>query len=107
MDPKWVHMEAEGRPNGGLGAKPPEKRPLGPIGPYWALLALLDPFWTCCIDFLSDALCSSLRQGAAGDTDTCCDTRGRCNDMECPPGQAACLCTWQVAKKLETQEDPM
>ena len=31
MDPKWVHMEAEGRPNGGLGTKPPEKGPLGPI----------------------------------------------------------------------------
>ena len=38
MDPKWVHMEAEGQPNGGLGAKPPEKRALGP---YWASLALL------------------------------------------------------------------
>ena len=35
MHPKWVHMEAEGRPNGGLGAKPPEKGPLAPIGPYW------------------------------------------------------------------------
>ena len=43
MDPKWTHMEAEGRPNGGLGAKPLEKGPLGPIGPYWALLALLAP----------------------------------------------------------------
>ena len=29
-DPKWVHMEAEGRPNGGLGAKPPEEGPVGP-----------------------------------------------------------------------------
>ena len=31
--PPWAHrahMEAEGRPNGGLGAKPPEK------GPIWA-----------------------------------------------------------------------
>ena len=51
MDPKWVHMEAEGRPNGGLGANPPDKGPLGPIGPYWALLALLTllgpigPYW--------------------------------------------------------------
>ena len=60
MDPKWVHMEAEGRPNGGLGAKPPEKGalgpywalldPLGPIGrryggPYWALLDPIGPYW--------------------------------------------------------------
>ena len=42
MDPKWVHMEAEGGPNGGLGAKPPEKGPLGPIGPYQPLLAVRD-----------------------------------------------------------------
>ena len=35
MDPKWVHVEAEGRPNGGLGAKPPEK------GALWALLETL------------------------------------------------------------------
>ena len=38
MDPNRVHMEGEGRPNGGLGAKHPEK---GPFGPYWTLLALL------------------------------------------------------------------
>ena len=40
--PFRVHMEAEGRPNGGLGAKPPEKGPLGPIGPYWPC------FWLLC-----------------------------------------------------------
>ena len=33
-------MEAEGRPNGDLGARPPEKGPLGPMG---SLLALLPP----------------------------------------------------------------
>ena len=33
-----VHMEAEGRPNGGLGAKPPEEEPLGPKGSYCPLL---------------------------------------------------------------------
>ena len=43
MDPNRVHMEAEGRPNGGLGAKPPEKGPLGPIGPYWPPLAPIGP----------------------------------------------------------------
>ena len=44
MEPFRVHMDAEGRPNGGLGAKPPEKGPFGPLGPYWwARLRLTSP----------------------------------------------------------------
>ena len=37
MEPFRVHMEAEGRPDVGFGVKPPEKDPLGPIGPLLAL----------------------------------------------------------------------
>ena len=48
MGPFRVHMEAEGRPNGGLGVKPPEKGPLGPIGRYWALLDLLWVLFALC-----------------------------------------------------------
>ena len=42
MDPFRIHMEDEGQPNGGLGAKPPEKKPLGPTGLLLALLAPLE-----------------------------------------------------------------
>ena len=44
--PPWAqraHLEAEGRPNWGLGAKPPEKEPLGLSGdpscyPHWGAI---------------------------------------------------------------------
>ena len=35
LHPLRVHMETEGRPNGGMGARPTEKGPYSSIGPYW------------------------------------------------------------------------
>ena len=57
MDPFRIHMEVEGRPIGGLGAKPPEKAPLGLSGPLLALLyeAINHHIW----DVLVDNVCAS------------------------------------------------
>ena len=45
--PYWkAHLEAEGQLDGGLRAKPPEKRPLGPFGdpscyPHWGAIGTI------------------------------------------------------------------